>query len=57
MLSRRKRELKNNTTIAFAIINSAYRKYKNEQISEAAQLLSPHYQELHEHAQTVCALG
>ncbi len=34
MLSRRKIELKNNTTIAFSIINSAYQKFKNGQISE-----------------------
>lgn len=34
MLSRRKIELKNNTTIAFAIISSAYQKSKNGLISE-----------------------
>ncbi len=34
MLSRRKIELKNNTTIAFAMINSAYQEFKDGQISE-----------------------
>jgi len=36
LLSRRKIELKNNTTIAFAIIQSAYQKYKSGLISETA---------------------
>ncbi|MBI9088384.1 MAG: cache domain-containing protein [Desulfobacterium sp.] len=36
MLSRRKIELKNNATIAFSLINSAYQEYKNGQISEGS---------------------
>ena len=34
MLTRRKIELKNNTNIAYAIINNAYQRYENGQISE-----------------------
>ncbi len=34
MLSRRKKELKNNVTIAFEIIKSAYRRHQNELVSE-----------------------
>jgi PAS domain S-box-containing protein len=36
MLTRRKIELKNNTTIAFAIVNSAYQRYQAGEISEGA---------------------
>ena len=40
MLSRRKTELKNNTTIAFALISNAYQKYKAGQISEKQAKIS-----------------